>query len=428
MLIKRRHFMALAGLAAGSALVRPSFALALDAKAMKPFSDVKLKGKLHTVGMYGHKHPKALSKDKKTTSVLNTTDLVTGKTIETPLPMGEGHSAMGVGDGRIFVCAHHKPTNMVVDPDHKIIKVFDAGENYVYGGHAKVSPNGEKVIFVPKRHRTQKLATDFGRFEVYDLATLNKLDEISSGALHPHEVHTIPGTDEIAVTHYGDIFVRKKPFAHNIVDAKLTIHDAKTLKIKREFNQTEFNALLTHMRVAADKYAYCVLTQYINFDKSVGDMKDQLAFARSELVRVMGHEPSFAIPFQSSEDRQIAIPLPFLRINTQTGEREVLMTGEGNHLRSQSVAYHTQSGKAVAVYSHSDTLVLHKGGEKAEVVHAAEIGLSEIRGASDIPGTPYLAVHGLYAGVSIIDINTRKVVGYYKTENYYSPHIDFADV
>jgi hypothetical protein len=44
---------------------------------------------------------------------------------------------------------------------------------------------------------------------------------------------------------------------------KLTILDAQMFKPKRHYGQSDFNAMVTHMRVAHDGAAYFVLTQFI---------------------------------------------------------------------------------------------------------------------------------------------------------------------
>jgi hypothetical protein len=426
MKITRRHF--LAGTAAGTLMFGFNPLLAADPTEVPSpalTNPMRFDGRLFGFGASGHRYP-GLSPEKAkrgTISLLTALDLKTGDVRQTPLEMGEGHAAMGCDEGRILCVAHHKNTSMLLDRDHKVIKTYTSPQGYVYGGHGLVFKSRNQFI-MPMRVETPKTLADNGRFEVYDLKTGNKVDDVDSGGLHPHEIHHIPGKEEFAVTHYGDIYIEKAPLEHNAPYAKLTILDSKTLKPLRHYDQSNFNALLTHMRVSNDGWAYFVLTQYIKFNRLVLQPgEDPITKAVSEVERLYGIKYDFATPFQTTTEKHLAVPLPFVRVNTQTGEREIMKMDIRNTLRSQSVAYNKKMDQAFALYYHSDNLVVHTPNKPPSIITNKDLELKEIRGVTEIPGTPYLAVCGTFNGMSVMDLRDHKVVATYPTLNYNSTHL-----
>jgi Protein of unknown function (DUF1513) len=423
----RRDFIIGAGLFGSALALGTGMLHAADSAPALAAADVKptLKGKLYAFGLGGKRFPGNEHRERKTTSILTTFDLETRTQKQTSLDMGEGHAAMGAGDNRILCVSHHKPLSMMLDKDHKVIASFTAPEGYLYGGHGLVFAERNQFI-LPMRAARAHTAADTGRFEVYDLTTLKKLDMIDSGGIQPHEVHLIPNNPaELAVTHYGDLTDRKPPLEFNVVDAKLTILDSKTLKPLRHYEQNQFNAMSTHMRVSKDGWAYIVLTQYVNFEKpenlKPGEEAEKIAL--SEMERIFKQKWDYAIPEIALSEKHLAVGLPFLRVNTQTGERQVIYMGNKNHMRSQSVAYNTAMNTAIGLYYHSDNLVLHTPGKDAEIITNAQLKLHGIRGVAEIPGTTCIAVCGTYNDVSVMDLKTREVIAQFQSSNYDSTHL-----
>ncbi|MFK4985579.1 hypothetical protein ACI4B7_27520, partial [Klebsiella pneumoniae] len=60
-------------------------------------------------------------------------------------------------------------------------------------------------------------------------------------------------------------------------------------------------------------------------------------------------------------------------------------------------------------------------------VDAARLGLRNVRGIVDIPGTPFVAVMGAYSGVAIFDLSKDKVVNRYDTSNYLDTHLSYTE-
>lgn len=418
--ISRRDFLRNTAALGGSLLMAGLPRLAV-AEGVSSGAASALSGKAYAFGM----SPNGFPNDQfAKSSILTTLDLATGSIKQTALEMEDGHAAMGALGGRILCVSHHKKTSMMVDKDHNVIKKFVSPEGYLYGGHGLVMKDRDLFV-LPLRSANPHTSADTGRFEIYNLTTLQKLDQIDSGGVQPHEIHYIPtNAQELAVTHYGNIVDEKDPLEFNVVDSKLTIIDSQTFKPKRHYMQNDYNALTTHMRVDKDGWAYIVFTQYIQYKKlKVLPNQDVHDVALAELKRLFNQEWDFPVPHLADHEKHLAISLPMLRINTQTGETQVINAGMRHHIRSQSVAYNNATGTAVGLYHHSDNLVLHQPNKEPEVVTNDQLGLTGIRGVTEIPNTTRICVCGTYDDVVVFDLVSRRVEAHFKTSNYNSTHI-----
>ncbi len=420
----RREFMMGAGLM-GSAMLLGANPLLAQTAAAPLAAAPTLKGKLYGLGMRGSAYPGNESKPKAAASILTSFDLETRTIKQTSLDMGDGHAAVGASNGHILCVAHHKPVSMMVDKDHKILATFTAPEGFLYSGHGLVFP--ERNLFIlPMRTVRPHTKADTGRFEVYDLTTLKKQDMVDSGGLLPHEIHKIPNNQaELAVTHYGQIADKNRPLEFNVIDSKLTIVDSKTFKPIRHYDQNQFNAMSTHMRVSNDGWAYIVMTQFIKFTDPEKLGPDQTAekIAREQLERLFNQKWNYETPQIAFEEEHLPVALPFLRVNTQTGERQIIYLGDKYHMHSQSVAYNVATNTAIGLYYESDNLILHTPGKDAEIIGHEQLKLKGLRGVTEIPGTTLIAACGSHEDVSVFDLKTRQVMAHFTSKNYLSTHL-----
>lgn len=401
----------MAGLPASANSQQPNRAGGLDPRA----------GHVHALGIAPQLFPTYERRLGRNATVLTSLDLATGGARQTLIEMAGGHAALAIDAARIVCVAHHEPKSIVVDRSHSVLAELTASPGHVFGGHGCVCPE-RGILLLPQRQMTARSASDSGSILVFDIATLRQLDAIPSGGVHPHEIHLIPGADELAVSHYGDLNTPRAPFQHNVVDAKLTILNATTLRPKRHYPQNEFNAMVTHMRVDKHGWAYLVLTQYIAWPPAAtGATRYQLALA--ELERVLGSKLDFEVPHAALNEQMLPLPLPMLRVQTQTGERQIINAGNSRHLRSQSVAYVERADAAVAVYSHSDTLVIAGPQRGVEVLPAVRLGLRGMRGVTEIPDTTMVAVMGEYRGVAVFDLEKRALIASHDTSNHGDIHL-----
>jgi hypothetical protein len=356
-------------------------------------------------------------------SVLTSLDLASGVPRQTMLDMAGGHIACSLANGAMMCIPQHEPKSLVVNSEHQVVAEVITAPDYVFGGHGWFH-EARNLIVLPQRRRHARLPSDVDSLLICDARTYKVLDVVESGGIHPHELHPIPGTDELAVTHYGDIEEKHAVFVHNVVDGKLTILDANTFKPKRHYPQHEFNAMVTHMRVDEAGWAHLVLTQYISWP--AGSDGNAYAAALAELETVIGRPVRFDIPQASLQAHMLPLPLALLAVHTQTGERRLVNTGDGHHLRSQSVAYSADARAAVAVYSHSDNLVIARQGSEPMVVRAERLRLRDLRGVVELPGTTLIAVMGSYRNVAVYDITRDELVASYDTANYQDTHLSFS--
>jgi hypothetical protein len=422
-MLSRRTFLASAGVLAAGYVVARGFGFSV-AMAAAPSSAFSVNGKIHIIGL---NEPPGIKPEGSAAanSRLTTIDLKTGKVRQSDLAISDGHAALPLGEGRVACIAHHGRHSCVVDAGHKLMVRLTAPNDYLFGGHGLVLPD-RNVFVAPVRHAKARTAADHGRFLIYDLGSLKETGQVEAAGLHPHEMRLIPGTREIAVTHYGDVIEPHPYYQHNVIASKLSIYDAGTLKEKRSYPQNDFPAMLTHMSVSPDGDAYCVMTQYFKSPKdrklSVEERRERVMAA---ITKATGRAPDFNIPPQGLAEGRVAMPLPFLCINTKTGERQVIMRERNDHLRSQSVACNQQTAMAIASYFHSNDLVLHRQGHDPVILAGAKLGLQDVRGVAEIPGTPFFAVTGSKNDAVILNSGTLDVVARYSMDNAYAPHVEY---
>ena len=390
----------------------------------------KVTGMALTLGISGVYHPSAFEDWKKDParprSLLTVTDLDTGHFRQQVLEMPDGHHAMRLGTSHRIVCiGHHNKLSMVVDEELATQKIMVAPDGYVYGGHGYVDePNN--VFVLPARIHKPRTIEDQGIMEIYDLDTLKKIDQVTSGGIHPHEIRLLPNGKELVVTHYGDVALalagKDYPYHFNVLEPKLTVYDAKTLKPLRDYVQEDLNAILTHMDLDDQGNVFAVSNQYIPFGR--GRSKHMIA-AIEKLKELTGDEHNYELNPMSREENRVATPLPLLRINPQTGEVKKYYFDNGRQRRSQSVAYQPVVGKVFATYAYSNTVVTVDKNDKADVVDCFQYGLSYIRGVDPVPGTPYMLLSDTNRGIAMINAETMELVRLYDVPVYRSPHVRF---
>jgi hypothetical protein len=428
---RRKLLYGLGGALAGaSALSNRAQATETDLSKLSCTKPFKLEGMALTLGTHGVYHPDAFEDWKKEParprSLITMTDLETGTYKQRVLDMPDGHHAMRLGSSNRIVCiGHHNKLSMVLNDDLSTRRIFIAPDGFVYGGHGYVDePNN--VFVLPARVEYPKKLEDQGIFEVYDLKTLRKIDELPSEGIHPHEIRLLPNGKEIVVTHYGEIARNLAPkgshYYFNIVEAKLSVYDAKTLKPLRHYVQEDLNAILSHMAIDASGNVFAVSNQYVPFGRG---RSFNMIQALQEVEKITGVKHNFELnPVMREEDR-IAIPLPVLRINPQTGEVKPYFVSNNDNRRSQSVAYQADVGKVFASFTYSNTLVTVDKDDKTEATDCFKYGITQVRGVDAVPGTPYMIISDSYRGIALIDANTMELVRLYDVPVYRSPHVHF---
>lgn len=60
------------------------------------------------------------------------------------------------------------------------------------------------------------------------------------------------------------------------------------------------------------------------------------------------------------------------------------------------------------------------------MIDGALLGINEIRGLADIPGTSYVAVSGSERNVAVVDVEKKEVIARYRTRNFAAPHMSYS--
>lgn len=383
------------------------------------------KGFLHALGYDGQFHPGAPSHTKDPHCLLTSIDLGARTVRQTPFPMRRGHSALGLGDGRILCMPQEGDRCLVVDPAHALIGSLQAPAGYHFFGHALVKPAGQSTIVLALKRIDFSTTSDHGLLSVYDFETLRLLHSTTSGGLNPHEIVAIPGTDEVCAVHYGHISKPSPPRLRNVQQAKLSVFDGRTLALKREYPQNDIAAALSHLRVDAAKRAYCVLQQYVVIDESIKSQGERLSRYLAYCAEIVGRPVKFAAPPKVTS-RVTPVPLPVLRIDTQTGERQVILSSDDHHLEVQSVEVNTLTQTMVSTYTTSNALVVGPPDKAAHALPGNPLRLEEVRGVADIPGTPYVVATSSNHGIVAIDVRDGSMVGHAPIEFFAAAHIYFS--
>ncbi|UFZ01601.1 DUF1513 domain-containing protein [Bradyrhizobium ontarionense] len=372
---------------------------------------------LHLLGRDPSLHPDSDIIKQPKASVLTTIDYGSGAARQTILPMEGGHAVLRCSEQHIICTAQHGPKCLVVDADHAIVTELEASAENLFGGHGWIE-TGRRLILLPQRRKIALTKADVGSLLVFDSLTFRHLDTIETEGIHPHEIQPIPGRAELAVTHYGDIAHPDAVLQHNVLDPKLTILDAVTFRPKRHYPLADFGAMVTHMSVDEGGFAYLALTQFVRFPKnmSYGDVV-------ARLERYLGRPLDYDIPRAALEQRLLAVPLPVIKIDTQTGSRHTIRLADRYHLRSQSVAYNQTCKCAIVSYTHSDVLLVIPHIGEPTIVTADELGISSLTGVTDVAGTPYVAVSTSFRDSVIYDLSERRVLHRFESRNYLDTHI-----
>ena len=120
------------------------------------------------------------------------------------------------------------------------------------------------------------------------------------------------------------------------------------------------------------------------------------------------------------------VPLPILRIDTQTGARELILTSDDYHLAVQSVEVNGHTQSVVASYTLSNTLIVRSPGQQPLPLAGKTLKLDNVRGVADIPGTPFVVASSGDRGIVAIDVRDGSVVGHAPIEFFEAPHIYFS--
>ena len=386
-------------------------------------------GLLHSAGLEGKRFPLAAGNSRDPLGVLTSIDLKTRRVRQTSIPMKDAHAAVGLGDGRVLCMPQQGERCVVVDAAHNIVQILQAPPKYHYFGHALIKPAGQSTIVLTLKRIDYPDISDHGVLAIHDYDSLKLIGSVTSGGLNPHEITPIPGSDEVCAVHYGHISKKDPVRVRNVKEPKLSIYDGKTLAIKREYPLKDIAASISHVRVDADRKAYCVLQQYVvvQDDARTKTAADRLKRYYDYCSEIIGRPVNFEKAPEILPG-EYPVPLPAVKIDTQTGEREIVMAADDYHLAVQSVEVNTLTQTMVVSYTASNAIVLRRPGKPPVALKGTALKIENARGVADIPGTPYVLAASSGRGVAAIDVRDGSLIGTAPIEFYEAPHMYFTKV
>jgi hypothetical protein len=349
-------------------------------------------------------------------SIISEISMITGELRQSIIPVNKPHGALRLGNGNLLVTSHHGNKSALLDEDHTLIQQLYAPDGYLYGGHSIHIPE-KSIIIVPVRYSNPVDRTGTGLLMVYDDQDFKFLDQYNSHGIHPHEIHLLPQRNEFVVSHYGNIETPDpEGFSYNILEPKLSILDSNDFSMKREYIQP-IDAIFTHIDVGASMDVYAVSNQYIPYDDA---NLDKL----KSIMEKHNMEYNHIIPALAKHDYRVPVPGGIIRVNSETGDREVFLTSDEDFLRSQSIAAHRKSRRIFATYVYSNNLIIiDEATKKVIVKDANDYGFRAIRGVANIPGTDFVAISDQERGVAIINAITLKKIKDFPVDILKSAHI-----
>jgi hypothetical protein len=427
-MLNRREFIAtVTGLAIGAGA--PTVwrgrgnPLAIDA-------DSGLNYKIYATGRQGARYQGSTNLYNEQQSVVSEINLQTGTLRRVLLPMGEAHSVfVEQANDLIAVLPQYYIQAAFLDIDLKPRGFFHAPEGYVFSGHG-LKPPGTDLMFCtlhPHKGAGSHIKPD-GIIQVYDLSTCKLVDQFSSGGVLPHDMSIFRDGRRAAVAHAGNRKYITQPVAgsftgytsaSSLFTPKLSIIDLYTRHVVQEM-PVEQNEALVHLTVTQDDQVYGVLQRFIEWSK-----KPSSAVGATELDTLQkGGLPYSLHELELPGDNQgVAIPLPLIHFNPQTGTTRPIFTAPDKQRRSQSVIHHSMTGTVIAVYVYSEYLVCVPPAKPAFAVRSSDLGLQSPIGLCDLPGTPYFAVAGMMDDIAIVDARDMGLVHLVRTPLFRSSHL-----
>lgn len=418
----RRRFLAgsaagMAGLGALAAAA-PAHADATIVVGSQAFSDggpsrgLGIKASILALGNLGYFRPDLGRKD-----ALGILDLDSGTWNTVGAATSGGHIAMPVADGGLALISKYGEGIEIKDKalaSRKLLKHPDLtilGHGYTSGKSIWVT--AERVELA-KQDAPRKGPGTEGVLQEVDLETMEFGRQISSGAIHPHDLLPLPN-GKVVVSHYGATFAAQK--AESTVDRQmfdleepcLVVLDIPSGKVEKKITLPKDGAA-THLALGGDGRVYVVPLQYDLF---------------AEIDGLETATPTGVILRQDEwKSRRLGLNLPIRAVDLESGTWEDFDLGVSMQRRGQSIAANALTGKVFATFPYSDTLwgFDPKTGQ-ASARRSFDFGIRGIRGVCDIPGTSFIAIAGETEGVVVVDAKSMKVVARYAMPTFWTVHL-----
>jgi hypothetical protein len=304
--------------------------------------------------------------------------------------------------------------SLIIDRSLATVKTLTAPDGYSFGGHGLVLDGGDFLLPCHLNHASSR--EDEGLLQVYSKRG-NLISQHGSYGVHPHEVHRVPGTNLLAVSHYGLLntqYSGNPQLQFNVLEPKLSIFDINNLEPVDHIFSPLKDAILTHFDIDSSGNAYIVSNQYwLNSTRNPANFQ--------EYPQAFGDKN-----FKLSKDEangNIAIPTPLIKIHIPSRSVETIFTHSSSQRRSQSVATNQLTQKTYATYPYSNTIIVSHPQSGSKVLFAKDLGLNQVRGVSEVPNTTLVIFSDVYENLAVLDSANEKKTDFFTGDFKKGAHV-----
>jgi|GEM_PF-4822006 len=345
-------------------------------------------------------------------TVLSRLDLTTGKATLIPMTIDRVHDALKVKDQYVLM------SNKANEP-MQLAGTSDEGQKLILKGNKVVSGHGyfdedNNVVIVSAYDLDRDNKGCFALFDPDDFHFLGFRD---IEGIEPHDMQLLD-KDTFAVCHYNQGYKARN-------DTNLHFYDRKTLKFKEKIDAYD-NAMISHATVTDNGDLYAIGFKEHDDDhieqwgvEKIIEQFQSFYDTHHPLLSDQWPEIAKQTPLHRVEKSRDVYGLPLLPMKMAAGSMELdyMNFDHFYHRRAQSICHVKQTNVVCMAFPHSDSILLYNATNNVSVTLTKEnLYLKEMRGITEITGTPYLAVAGIRRGITIVDTSTYKPIQHFDVE------------
>lgn len=354
-------------------------------------------------------------------TVLAHLDLETGKSSLLPIDLFVAHDALKVKENYLILPnAQHSTMRFTnLDGEGKTLSLND--KNKEVSGHGFFDEDRNAVIVTFKDNSKDGQ----GGFAILDPDDYRLLDTIYIDGYDPHDIQLL-NEDTLAVCTYnlGGYGLNDNNFVGKTRDgySYLSLYDRKTFKLKDKIPAYK-NAMISHACVTKDGDLFAVGYQEY-MDDTLGQWNAEYIEDKFQNFYAENHPelskqwPNIAqsLNLHRVEKSINNFGLPLLPLKLANGSKnlDVMHFDNFHHRRAQSICYNRHANTICMAFPFSDSLKIYNATtHKSFDIYGKDLNLKEMRGITEIEGTPYLAVAGIRRGITIINSLNAEIVQHY---------------
>ncbi len=355
-------------------------------------------------------------------TVLSNLDLVTGDVMQIPIEMEKAHDVLKINDNYLVISNGGKPKLRVSDFSGRGQDI-ELDKNLMFAGHGFHDKEND-VIIVSVNDLDKNSQGCFALLDPKDFK-LMELKYLEGSA--PHDIQLFDN-DTFAVCNYNgykDKEANEPGFTMGVTNehSEIALYDRKTFKLKKTMPAYK-NAMVSHSIMTDNGELFAIgFQEYDDPDIATWDneyIEDKFRSYFAENHPELSNQwPEIAqkakIHRVEKSVENFGLPLLPLQMSVGgTNELNVLHLENFHHRRAQSICYVRDTNTVCMSFPNSDSIALFNATtNEYRSITGAELNLKEMRGISEIEGTPYLAIAGIRRGISIVDTRNLKIVNNY---------------